>query len=299
LGFVGIDTATGGAITNDEGQLLVVSGCKFAYNQAIGGSNATDSSGGYVGSGRGGAVSFGSGPITNSTFIGNQAQGGDSNTGSSDAILVGVGDGGALVTDTFGGAFGPPGNPLTVNNCTFTNNQAVGGAGNTAGVFVGNGMGGALENFQGATTTISNSTFDHNQAIGGQGGVGGNGSDGLGAVIANQLGSTVTLSNCTLDHNRAVGGEGEDGGNGLGGGLYNDGSTTSGVSSRTVTGSSITHNRADGGAGDGGGSAGQGIGGGAYLAAGGSACKDALTVVADNHASTSDDDVFGDFTPCP
>jgi hypothetical protein len=44
---------------------------------------------------------------------------------------------------------------------------------------------------------------------------------------------------------------------------------------------------------------GQGIGGGAYLAAGGKACKDGTTVIRHNHASTSNDDVFGEFTTCP
>jgi hypothetical protein len=114
----------------------------------------------------------------------------------------------------------------------------------------------------------------------------------------------LTLSSCTADHNQAVGGEGENGGNGgngLGGGLYNDGSTAFGVSSLTVTGSTITHNQAVGGEGDDGGSAGQGVGGGAYLAAGGSACFDAFTTahVKRNHASTSNDDLFGVFAICP
>jgi hypothetical protein len=115
----------------------------------------------------------------------------------------------------------------------------------------------------------------------------------------NLFGSTLAVSNSTLDHNAAVGGEGEDGGNGgngLGGGIYNDGSTASGVSLLTITGSTINENVAQGGKGDGGGNDGQGIGGGLYLAAGGSACIDVNTVIAHNHASTSNDDVFGDFT---
>ena len=60
----------------------------------------------------------------------------------------------------------------------------------------------------------------------------------------------------------ATGRTGGNGGNGLGGGIYNDGSTASGVSSLTIAGSTITHNEATGGKGDGGGTAGQGIGGG-------------------------------------
>jgi hypothetical protein len=87
---------------------------------------------------------------------------------------------------------------------------------------------------------------------------------------------------------------------GLGGGLSNDGSTAFGVSSLTVTGSTITHNDANGGAAGAGGSAGQGIGGGLYLADGGIVCLDVFTQahVKKNHASTSNDDIFGSFTTC-
>jgi hypothetical protein len=91
-----------------------------------------------------------------------------------------------------------------------------------------------------------------------------------------------------------------NGGNGLGGGLYNDGSTAFGVSTLTVTGTTITHNDADGGAAGAGGSAGQGIGGGLYLADGGIVCLDVFTQAhaKKNHASTSNDDIFGSFTTC-
>jgi hypothetical protein len=165
---------------------------------------------------------------------------------------------------------------------------------------VGEGIGGGLSNRTGAIATVSNSTIDHNQAVGAAGDDGSNGTDGLGGGIANILESTLTASSCTLDHNRAIGGEGDDGGNGFGGSVYNDGSTAFGVSSLTVTGSTITHNRADGGAADDGGSAGQGIGGGLYLASGGIVCLDVFTQahVKKNHASTSNDDIFGSFTTC-
>ena len=150
---------------------------------------------------------------------------------------------------------------------------------------------------------LSNSTLDHNQAVGAAGEDGINGTDGLGGGIANILGSTLTVSNCTVDHNQAVGGAGGaggNGGNGFGGGIYNDGSTALGASSLSVTGSTITHNRADGGAACAGGSAGQGIGGGLYLASGGIVCLDVFTQahVKKNHASTSNDDIFGSYTTC-
>jgi hypothetical protein len=47
-------------------------------------------------------------------------------------------------------------------------------------------------------------------------------------------------------------------------------------------------NQAEGAAG------GQGTGGGVYVTAGGTARADRATVIARNHASSSDDDVFGD-----
>jgi hypothetical protein len=130
---------------------------------------------------------------------------------------------------------------------------------------------------------------------------GSNGTDGLGGGMANVLGSTLTISDCTVDPNKAVGGAGGaggNGGNGFGGGIYNDGSTSFGVSSLTITGSTITHNRAIGGEGDDGGRAGQGIGGGLYFSAGGIVCLDTTTVVKKNHASTSHDNIFGVFTIC-
>jgi hypothetical protein len=206
-----------------------------------------------------------------------------------------VGAGGAIYNT--GGIFFPPvGGNVTVNNSVFSDNEAVGGDGNTGGAFPGVGLGGALEDDLQSIAILTNCTLDQNQAIGGQGVAGGKGGDGLGGGIANILGSMLTVSNCTLDDNGATGGNGGVGGNGLGGGIYNDGSTAFGASSVTITGSAITDNQAQGGQGAGPGNDGQGIGGGAYLAAGSIASKDVLTVIAHNHASTSNDDVFGVFT---
>jgi hypothetical protein len=67
-----------------------------------------------------------------------------------------------------------------------------------------------------------------------------------------------------------------------------------------MTDSTISGNQVTGGAAGSGGSAGQGVGGGAYFASGGSVCLDLFTQahVKNNHASTSDDDVFGVFSTC-
>jgi hypothetical protein len=86
-----------------------------------------------------------------------------------------------------------------------------------------------------------------------------------------------------------------NGGNGFGGGLFNNG-----TSSLTVTGSTISSNQATGGVAGRGGGVGQGIGGGVYFAIDGVVCLDAATVanVSGNTASTSNDDIYGDYTTC-
>jgi hypothetical protein len=302
-----LDSANGGAIANDEnadGGALVVRGCTFAYNQAVGGSDGSGNSSGfgYVGIGRGGGVSnLGVATVTDSTFDHNQALGGSGNTSGGGALTVGDGFGGGLVNRLFSGR-----TTMTVSNCTFSNNQAVGGTGNSGQTFTGEGVGGGFANLQGAMATVTGSTFTGNQALGGQGGAGGNGADGLGGGLANILGSTLTVAGCTLTANQAVGGvggTGANGGNGFGGGLFNDGLSifpdNFGTSATlTVLGSTITTNQATGGA-AGSGSAGLGVGGGVYLVSGGVVCLDVFTSIFGNTASTSANEVFGVFTICP
>jgi hypothetical protein len=295
--FQSFDNGEGGGIWFQLAT-VAVSGSTFKDNQALGGSNATAGAGGvFVGNALGGGLeNEGVATVTHCTFDHNQAIGGSGNTGDSGTALLGVGVGAAINNiDPFGGT------TFTASNLTLSHNRAVGGAGNSGGILSGEGIGGGLATELGTVAVvISKSTIDHNQAIGGQAVGGGNGSDGLGGGLANLHGCSLSVSNCTVDHNGAVGGAGcpGGGGNGFGGGIYNDGSTTFGVSSLTVTGGTITQNRADGGAGEDGGSAGQGIGGGLYLAAGGIVCLDTTTVVKRNHASTSHDDIFGVFTTC-
>jgi hypothetical protein len=66
---------------------------------------------------------------------------------------------------------------------------------------------------------------------------------------------------------------------------------TDSSSSVSVTASGVINNRAQGGEGEDGGSDGQGIGGGVYNL--GLFTFDVATVIAHNHASTSNDDTFG------
>ncbi len=142
------------------------------------------------------------------------------------------------------------------------------------------------------------------------GGAGGNAGDGRGGGALSTIGLTVVgrgpatlnVSHSTFTGNQAIGangGPGKVGGVGSGGAIANLGGHNFNAT-LSVTHSTITDNRASGGAAGDGGSAGSGIGGGLYLEAGGSVCLDAFTIahLFGNHASTSDDDVFGNFTIC-
>lgn len=111
----------------------------------------------------------------------------------------------------------------------------------------------------------------------------------LGLFLA-MAGQATGQPTSTLDHNEALGGNGAgggNGGNGSGGGVYVDAPST-----LIVSASEVTHNMAGGGSGAaGGGTDGQGVGGGVYNL--GTFFFDAATVIAGNHASTSNDDGFG------
>src|SRR6185369_11819053 len=201
--------------------------------------------------------------------------------GGSGAFIVGWGMGGAITNEGWFNGFGTS---MVASNLTLTHNRAVGGAGNSGNDLAGAGVGGGLMSWWvGATTTISDSTITHNQAIGAPGGA-----DGLGGGLANSFGSAVTVSGCTLNNNLALGGNGAGGGDGLGGGVYNGA-----ASSLRLERSTVTKNHANGGEGGLGGSDGEGIGGGVYNL--GAFDFDGLTLILQDHASTSDDDVFDPF----
>jgi hypothetical protein len=112
---------------------------------------------------------------------------------------------------------------LAASNVTFSNNQAVGGAGNGSGLLVGDGLGGGFANFDGATATLSKCTFTGNQATGGAGGSGANGGDGLGGGVYNDGLSMLTILLSSITANTATGGAagaGGSAGQGIGGGAY-------------------------------------------------------------------------------
>ncbi len=136
--------SAGGAI-DSQGPSLTVTNCAFLSNQAVGPSTGT-------GEGNGGAINSSSAAtITNSTFNGNEAVGRTTN-------------GGALSTGE-NETFAAP--SLSISNCTFAGNEAIGanGANNSAALFGGEALGGAVANA--GPLTIANSTFTHNMAKGG------------------------------------------------------------------------------------------------------------------------------------
>jgi hypothetical protein len=290
-------TGTGGGISNSGS--LTVTGSTFSHNQAIGGNDSSSAI--RPGFGAGGAILSGGpvGPaatlvVSASTFDHNQAIGGNGNQSSSNPSPSILGPNGAA-----GGGIHLSGGTATISGCTVEHNVAIAGAGG-AGQNGGLAWGGGIDLFNafshGLTVTISNSTVGHNAVTGGAGGPGGNGGDGWGGGLANFLGSTLTVSSSTVANNQAIGGAGAAGGNGgdgYGGGIFEDA-----LSKLALTGDTIDRNHAIGGAAGLGGSDGEGVGGGLFITPGGSACADPLTVIFGNHATTSDDDVFGILGSC-
>ncbi len=294
-------TGGGGAINNQSTSTVTITGCTFRHNQAIGGTDSV----GVVrpGLGVGGAILSGGplGPtaklvVIDSTFEHNEAIGGSGNQSSSSNPAPSI----LGPNDAFGGAINvSAGTANTISGCTIEHNVAIAGAGGT-GQNGGLAWGGGIDLFNsfghGVSATVSNCTIAHNAVTGGRGGPGGNGGDAWGGGLAALLGAALTVTSSTVDHNLAVGGAGGsdgDGKDGLGGGIFVDA-----TSSLTLAGVTVDHNLAIGGAAGEGGSDGEGVGGGLYITPGGLACADVLTVIAHNHATTSDDDVFGTLGVC-
>jgi hypothetical protein len=285
--IVEVGVAEGGAICNEIGATATLSNCAFDDNQAIGGSGNTGSGpvvhcgtgfGAGIFSGFGGPSSFVGAnglAVSNTTFQGNTAQGGDNNSGTASVEAeVGVGVGGGIMNDLGGTA--------TVSGSELDHNKARGGTGNAAGgtgaAFANLGAGAGIFNdlgnynssgygpFSASIVTVSGCTIDHNFAQGGGGG------NGEGGGIADVLSATTAVDSSALTKNQA---NGDGGGVGLGGGAYNDA-----TSSLALTASLVTGNHANGS---------PGIGGGVYNL--GTFSFDVLTVIDRNHASTSNDNV--------
>ena len=312
-----------------DASLNVTNSC-FTDNEAIGGSNAVATGTDIVeaGSAEGGALTIEIGvaaTISGTTFANNQAFGGGSNSCSGPVIDDGTGFGGAILSGWGGELNGPT--TLTVSNSTFVQNEAAGGNNNTGtattGGFVGAGVGGGIANYLGGTASVSSSVLTLGTALGGHGntaggtgvfaglGAGGGIFNGLGNYDSSGYGqfnvSTVTVSDSVIDLNLAQGGgsgtgagggiaavldasttvtgslltlnqaSGSGHGSGLGGGLYNDA-----TSSLALTNTLVLLNLATGS---------PGIGGGVYTI--GTFTTTGQTLIADNFASTSGDNIGG------
>jgi hypothetical protein len=284
--------ANGGAIASegiDGPAVLSVSHSTLNYNQAIGGIGGVfvvEDSDGHAGAvfNRGWTTFL----LSHSTVSDNSAPGGAGRTG----LVGGNGNGGGLLLSNTGA--GPT--LVQIDSCAFTGNRATGGAGGS-GAIGGQGQAGAIRNSTRLTgsgplgsCSVSRSTFSDNQATGGAGGAGANGGIGQGGAYQT-IGAnwTITFDRCTISGNQATGGAGGadgNGGVGRGGGcIFSNQSTVS------LDYVDITGNQATGGAAGAGGQDGQGFGGGVYINGGLVSARH--TNISGNHASTSDDDVFG------
>ena len=241
--------SAGGAI-DSQGPSLAVSASVFNNNEAVGPSTGT-------GEGNGGAINSSSAAtFTNSTFNGNEALGRTAN-------------GGALTTGE-NETFSAP--SLAISNCTFTGNEAVGanGTNNSAALFGGEALGGAVANA--GPLTITNSAFTDNVAAGGDQGENVGGLDpnpvvgeAWGGGLVN-FASVLTMTNTVFTGNEAVGGNSDTGpgapaaGGGLAAEIF---------ASTTLTNVSFLGNQAIGGSGGSSspgypGTGGSGFGGGFY-----------------------------------
>jgi hypothetical protein len=212
----------GGAVANATGT-LAVSRSEFRDNLAVGGLGG--SAPGGFGTGAGGAIGnvarLGDAILTvsHSTFVYNEAVGGDAGTGAP----AQDGRGGAIANYLFGGLTPPVTVAATasVDHSALLGNRAVGGAGPTGG----NGQGGGIANLNGGTLMVTGSLIALNHAVGGAGtGTGGNGQGG--GVFNGGPNTTGTprlmLERSLVVFNRADGGAASPGvaGRGLGGGVY-------------------------------------------------------------------------------
>ncbi len=311
-GLPDVGVGQGGAITNTGDSVMTVEDSTFTGNQAIGGNGGDAGPGAsfsWTGLGLGGAISNQHDSVLTlrrSTLTGNQAIGGSGITGGR--------RGQNSLGEAIGGGLFNAGT-VEASDTIFDRNEARGGNANTAGNpldLVSWARGGAIHSAGGVfggegILIVKNSIFTGNRAIGGRGSAQGSGGLALGGAISvynfsASVPATVSVIGSVLTGNLAVGGHGGAGGNGgnaFGGAILMDGGF--GESRLTVLGSTITGNNATGGAAGAGGSAGQGVGGGAYFGSGSIVCFDAFTRdhAKHNHASTTDDDIFGVFTICP
>lgn len=286
--FSGFGTFTGATV------LLTLSNSVIADNEAVGGSGAaTQVDPVFTATGFGGGINNGVGGtmhINGCTITGNRALGGAGPQVGGDAF------GGGIRNDLDG--------TLTLTNSTVSKNLCQGGTG-ASGAAGGVASGAGVDNERGSFAILTNSIISLNQCLGGAGGAGANGGLAVGAGVANAAyplahgvadTSSLIVSNCQIVANQAQGGTAGAsavGGDGLGGGLF------VGSGSVTLEDVLVNGNQSQGGVDSEGNSSGNGRGGGVYVDSSATVTADTETRIAGNHASKSDDEVFGSINVVP
>ncbi len=148
---------------------------------------------------------------------------------------------------------------LTLNDCAFTNNVALGvAAGASSGNDGGSGQGGGI--FNAGTLTLNRCTFyrgtSGNVAGGGSGAYnpgqfssGGAGGVGQGGAVFNAVSATLFANNCTFNGNSAAGGSGGNGTQFGGNGASGCGGAVCNQGTMTVTACTLSGNAGGSGAG--------------------------------------------------
>jgi hypothetical protein len=214
----------GGAIENEPGVNLSVLNCSLISNQVDSGGSPF-AIGGAIDDSVGDTVT-----ISDSQFLSNSAIG---------SGLGANGRGGAVSNDQ----------TLTIVNCLFTGNRAVGGPmadGNTSIGTIGNGDGGAIWSAGGLANhvelllTLSNCIIADNEAIGGSGGTTlaySRDDSAFGGGIINMGAGILNVIGCTITGNQAIGGASAQGSGGVafGGGIENNNQCTLNLTNSTVS----------------------------------------------------------------
>ena len=208
--------SAGGAVANEFGGTLTVSGSRFEDNRSNGfvvgvGGAITSDSGPTAGGGTTGQPSV---EVDLSTFVSNTAR---ATFGANGTPFAGLGGGGAILNVT--GA-------LSVRRSHFEGNVALGGSGSVDGqpdaVSGGAALGGAILSgdispfaVADSTLRVIRSTFAGNTATGGDGGEADlPGGLASGGAIAVSSGSDAAIERNAFDGNSALGGTGSGGGTG-------------------------------------------------------------------------------------
>lgn len=252
--------------------------------------------------------------VSNNVVIGADGLSASTNSPTNSPVIGGNGGGGTAGQSVSGGAIYNLGS-LTVLNCQFVTNRAIGGNGGDGAPGVdgttrggdggrggsgGGASGGGIYD-AGTSLFIANSTFSANFAEGGSGGAGGGGGGGIVSGLASggggggdaagaglyTLDTNGVISACTFVTNTAQGGNSADagataGGNGQGGRRGGNalGGGIDNFGLLDITNSTFFENIASGGAGGNGGSgAGGGNGGNGGSATGGSLCNNGTIFV--------------------